>query len=45
VLKLYANNIDMKQILKQSVIGGLYLFSIASFGAAVVITFYTLAGK
>jgi hypothetical protein len=45
VLKLYANNIDMKQILKQSVIGGLYLFSIASFGAAVVITFYALAGK
>jgi hypothetical protein len=35
----------MKQILKQSVIGGLYLFSIASFGAAVVITFYALAGK
>jgi hypothetical protein len=45
VLKLYANNIDMKQILKQSVIGGLYLFSIASFGAAVVITFYALVGK
>jgi hypothetical protein len=45
VLKLYANNIDMKQILKQSVIGGLYLFSIASFGAVVVIIFYALAGK
>jgi hypothetical protein len=45
VLKLYANNIDMKNIIKQSVIGGLYLFSIASFGAAVVITFYALAGK
>jgi hypothetical protein len=35
----------MKQILKQSVIGGLYLFSIASFGAVVVIIFYALAGK
>ena len=35
----------MKNILKQSVIGALYLFSIASFGAVVVITLYALAGK
>jgi hypothetical protein len=35
----------MKNMIKQSVLGALYLFSIASFLAVVVITFYALAGK
>jgi hypothetical protein len=35
----------MKNMIKQSVIGVLYLFSVASFGAVVVITIYALAGK
>jgi len=40
------NNINnMKTIIKQSVIGALYLFSIASFLAVVVITIYALAGR
>jgi hypothetical protein len=40
------NNINnMKTIIKQSVIGALYLFSTAAFLAAVVITIYALAGK
>jgi hypothetical protein len=40
------NNINnMKTIIKQSIIGALYLFSTAVFLAVVVITFYALAGK
>jgi len=40
------NNINnMKTIIKQSIIGALYLFSTAAFLAVVVITFYALAGK
>ena len=40
------NNMNyMKDIIKQSVIGALYLFSTAAFLAAVVITFYALAGR
>jgi hypothetical protein len=35
----------MKDMIKQSVIGALYLFSIASFLAVVVITIYALAGR
>jgi hypothetical protein len=35
----------IKNMIKQSVIGALYLFSTAAFLAAVVITFYALAGK
>jgi hypothetical protein len=36
---------NMKDMIKQSVIGALYLFSIASFLAVVVITIYALAGR
>jgi hypothetical protein len=36
---------NMKDMIKQSVIGALYLFSIAAFLAVVVITIYALAGR
>jgi hypothetical protein len=40
------NNMNyMKDMIKQSVIGALYLFSTAAFLAVVVITFYALAGR
>lgn len=35
----------MKNIIKETIIGTFYLFSIASFGAVLIITLYTLAGK
>jgi hypothetical protein len=35
----------MKQLIKQSIIGALYMFAITSFMAVLVIALYTLAGK
>jgi hypothetical protein len=35
----------MKDIIKQSIIGAIYIFMIASMGAVVVIGLYTMAGR
>jgi len=35
----------MKQLIKQTVIGTMYMFAITSFMAVVVVTLYTLAGR
>jgi hypothetical protein len=35
----------MKDIIKQSIIGALYIFATASMGAVLVIALYTMAGK
>ena len=35
----------MKQLIKQSIIGALYIFAMAGFAAAVVIVMYKLAGR
>jgi len=41
----YNNSDNMKDIIKQSIIGALYMFAITSFMAVVVITLYTMAGR
>ena len=35
----------MKQLIKQSIIGALYIFMIAAMGAVIVIGLYTMAGR
>lgn len=35
----------MKNIIKETIIGTFYLFGLVSFGAVLIITLYTLAGK
>jgi hypothetical protein len=35
----------MKNIIKQSIIGALYMFAISSFMAVVVIALYAMAGR
>ena len=35
----------MKQLIKQSIIGALYMFAITSFMAVLVIALYTMAGR
>jgi hypothetical protein len=35
----------MKQLIKQSIIGALYMFMIAAMGAVVVVALYTMAGR
>ena len=35
----------MKQLIKQSIIGALYLFATASMGAIIVVALYTMAGR
>ena len=37
--------ITMKQLIKQSIIGALYMFMIAAMGAVVVIGLYNMAGR
>ena len=41
----YNNMNVMKDIIKQSIIGALYMFMIAAMGAVVVIGLYTMAGR
>jgi hypothetical protein len=35
----------MKQLIKQTVIGTMYMFAISSFMAVLVIALYTMAGR
>jgi hypothetical protein len=35
----------MKQLIKQSIIGAIYIFMVAAMGAVVVIGLYTMVGK
>jgi hypothetical protein len=35
----------MKNMIKQSIIGALYIFATASMGAVLVVALYTLAGR
>ena len=41
----YNNMNVMKDIIKQSIIGALYIFMIAAMGAVVVVALYTMAGR
>ena len=41
----YNNMNVMKDIIKQSIIGALYMFMIAAMGAVIVIGLYTMAGR
>ena len=45
VFGVYNNMNVMKDIIKQSIIGALYMFMIAAMGAVVVIGLYTMAGR
>ena len=42
---VYNNSDNMRHIIKQSIIGALYIFAMAGFAAAVVIVMYKLAGR
>jgi len=42
---VYNNPDNMKHIIKQSIIGAIYIFMVAAMGAVVVIGLYTMAGK
>ena len=42
---VYNNSDNMKDIIKQSIVGALYMFAISSFMAVLVITLYTMAGR
>jgi hypothetical protein len=35
----------MKQLIKQSIIGAIYIFMVAAMGAVVVISLYNMAGR
>jgi hypothetical protein len=35
----------MKDMIKQSIIGAIYIFMVAAMGAVLVIALYTMAGK
>ena len=35
----------MKQLIKQSIIGAIYIFMVASMGAVIVIGLYNMAGR
>jgi hypothetical protein len=35
----------MKDIIKQSIIGAIYMFMIAAMGAVVVVAMYTMVGR
>ena len=35
----------MKQLIKQSIIGALYLFATASMGAVIIVALYTMVGR
>jgi hypothetical protein len=41
----YNNSDNMKQLIKQSIIGALYMFAISSFMAVLVIALYSMAGR
>ena len=42
----YNNKLNnMKNMIKQSIIGAMYIFMVAAMGAVVVIGLYTMAGK
>ena len=45
VFGVYNNMNVMKDIIKQSIIGALYMFMIAAMGAVIVIGLYTMAGR
>jgi hypothetical protein len=36
---------NMKDIIKQSIIGAIYIFMVAAMGAVLVIGLYTMAGR
>ena len=42
---VYNNMNVMKDIIKQSIIGALYMFMIAAMGAVIVIGLYNMAGR
>jgi hypothetical protein len=43
---VYNNKLNnMKDIIKQSIIGALYMFAITSFMAVLVVALYTMAGR
>jgi hypothetical protein len=42
---VYNNSDNMKDIIKQSIIGAIYMFAITAFMAVVVITLYTMVGR
>jgi hypothetical protein len=41
----YNNSDNMRHIIKQSIIGAIYIFMIASMGAVIVIGLYNMAGR
>ena len=43
---VYNNKLNnMKDMIKQSIIGAIYIFMVAAMGAVVVIGLYTMAGR
>jgi hypothetical protein len=43
---VYNNKLNnMKDMIKQSIIGAIYIFMVAAMGAVLVIGIYTMAGK
>mgnify|MGYP000427377104 CR=1 FL=1 len=42
---VYNNSDNMKDIIKQSIIGAIYMFMIAAMGAVVVVAMYTMVGR
>ena len=45
VFGVYNNMNVMKDIIKQSIIGALYMFMITAMGAVIVIGLYNMAGR
>ena len=46
VFGVYNNKLNnMKDIIKQSIIGAIYMFMITAMGAVVVVALYTMAGR
>jgi len=41
---VYNNSDNMKDIIKQSIIGAIYIFMVAAIGAVVVVAMYTMVG-
>ena len=42
---VYNNSDNMEDIIKQSIIGAMYIFMVAAMGAVLVIGLYTMAGR
>ena len=45
VFGVYNNSDNMRHIIKQSIIGAIYMFMIAAMGAVVVVAMYAMAGR